>query len=205
MDDVRESLEAVAPDDGFTKKVAEAIEVYLTPGPSKGSTLSPWADSVRATVDGLAADPEGAAVASELLKSPHAKVREKAALQLGLSRTPEGRSLLAGTLEDESVRVRMMAVRAYAASIHPEMRPGDGLWDISLEASSEPDGLERLVSMLRDDHVKVRWYAVLALGAYVAAGSRDAREGLEVALRDPAHRVRHEAARRLEIPCPDCT
>jgi hypothetical protein len=75
MDELSESLEAVAPDENFARKVADAMEVYRSPGPADGDTHSPWADRIRSEVDALAADPEGVEVAASLSKSPHAKVR----------------------------------------------------------------------------------------------------------------------------------
>jgi RNA polymerase sigma factor (sigma-70 family) len=201
---VEDVLKQNAPDESFAKRVADAVELYSSKGPTHDSTRSEWDLRLRAqTRDLLRSGEEGFKIAVELSHSNQVRPRANAAIYFALKRDPRGRDHLKRLLKDESSTVRNRALRAYAALIHPEPE-AHSLWAIGTPAKSLPEGIEAFFPMIEDQNVKVRMYAVTALGAYVGLGDERIEQTLRKALDDPKHKIRHAAAHTLSIPCPDC-
>jgi HEAT repeat protein len=109
-------------------------------------------------------------------------------------------------MRDESVKVRMAALRSLAVRIHPNWSaPVAFGWALAGCAPAVPSSAARLLGPLaRDRSWRIRREAVCALAAYVHHRDPKLSAGLEAALQDRSHAVRHAAARALEVRCPGC-
>ncbi|MBN1347245.1 MAG: sigma-70 family RNA polymerase sigma factor [Phycisphaerae bacterium] len=200
---VEDEMRSHAPDDAFAERVAKAAEVYASTGPAKDLMSSEWTERrARQTAEILAAGEAGFRLDVELSRSPSAKLRAEAALHFGLRGDDRGRAHLVRMLSDESWKVRRAAIVWFAAAIHPEANVG--FWGIARPADSVPDGIDRLLAMLNDEHPKVRQETLRALAAYAHLDDAQIDAAIHKTLDDRKHKVRHAAARLLELACPGC-
>jgi HEAT repeat protein len=200
--DLRDSVVAIR----VNRLTAEASKVLASKGPEHNSTRSDWDRARIAEVDKLlGAGEEGFEVAERLAASPNGRLRWAATGYFAGTRDPRGLEHLKRLLSDESVRIRLSALRGYAARIHPGsgFDPGWGM-GLRQEAGSVPEGLEVLIELLDDRNWRVKREAVFALTAYTKSGDRRVQSALEKALADPEHPVHHAAAKALGVPCPGC-
>jgi HEAT repeat protein len=202
MEMVARTLKSHRPDDAFAQRIAQAVSVFAAKGPAHDSTTSPWQTArSREVEDLLRSGDEGIRVAKELARSENGRLRLMGILVLGLARDEKGREALIPLIHHESVKTRVAALRAYAMLVHPQRVSPFG---IQTPADTAPKGLAPIIAKLRDEHPKVRFTAVRALSAYVHAHAPRVTRALREALEDSAHKVRHAAARALEIACPGC-
>jgi len=198
------------PGESFTARVTKAIQTYSTKGPERDMMHSEWRrERMKETNDILRAGDDGFVLSVTLSQSPLVRVRREAAAQFGLRKDPRGIVHLKRLMVDPNARVREHALRALAFMIFPEEDGPVDYWGASgnwlaLHARSVSDHIESIIGRIDDDNLKVRWYAVLALGPYAATGDHRIKAALEHALHDSKHKVRHAAALRLGIACPDC-
>jgi len=188
----------------FAAHVQEAFEVFTSKGPQDDSTGSPWEQRRREEWGKLLqAGDEGFRAVMKLARSDNGRARSAAAVFFWLS--DDGRALeeLRALLADPAATVRRRAVRFYASRIHPA-RSGDRLLRIYEVADTIPEGVEVILPSLRDDNVKVQMDAITMLRAYAHLGDTRIVEALRQTLDDPRHKVRHAAARALDVPCPGC-
>ena len=191
-----------APDDAFADRVATAIEVYLAKGPERDSIGSTWDRRNQAMMNELLdSGDEGFRIAAELSCSERARVRRWAASYFGLARDPRGIEHQERLLKDSNAEVRRQALRWHLDLIDSN---AGGWWDPERPAESIPPGLGKILPFLTDINVKTRWTALRILRCCAHLGDARIQRALRQALTDPKHKVRHEAARALSIPCPDC-
>ena len=203
-DMVEDVLKESAPNDSFAERVRKAVEVYAQKGPEHDLMSSEWVRRRKAqTTELQRMGEEGFRVAVELSRAADANVRSEAAINLGLAGDERGAEHLVRLMGDESGKVRRAAVGWYAVLVHPDEAVGSP-FEIWRRAATVPDGIEYVIGLLDDDVVKVRGAAVTALGAYAALGDERIEAALRKALDDPAHKVRHTAARMLGVPCSGC-
>lgn len=199
---VAATFEDNAPDEAFAERVAKAVAVYTAKGPDGDSVGSAWDRRNHAMIGELLnSGDEGFRVATELSSSERARVRRWAALYFGLARDPRGTHHLARLLKDTNAEVRRMALRWYPRLIDPN---AGGWWNPERPAESIAPGLQEIFPFLGDLNVKTRWTVLRILRCYAHLGDARIERALHRALTDPKHKVRHEAARTLRIPCPDC-
>jgi hypothetical protein len=200
--DLRDSVIATRVD----RLAAEASEVLASKGPEHNSTRSEW-DRARIAKVGelMGAGEEGFQVAERLAASPNGRLRWAATGYFARTGDPRGLEYLKRMLSDESVRIRLSALRGYAAGIHPGsgFDPGWGM-GLRQEAGSVPEGVEVLIAMLDDKNWRVKKEAVFALTAYAKAGDNRVDAALRRALEDPEHPTHHAAAKALGVGCPGC-
>ena len=191
-----------APDNEFADRLAKAISVYTAAGPSTNQMGSAWHLRIHAMIKELVASgEEGFRIAVELSTSRRSRVRRWATLHFGLARDPRGVSHLSRLLKDDSADVRRSAARWYTALID---RTGEHWGNPDRPAESVPQGIEELLPLVSDTNTKTRWTALRLLRAFSHLGDGAIEDVLQEALKDPKHKIRHEAARALAIPCPDC-
>jgi HEAT repeat protein len=148
---------------------------------------------------------EGFNVACKMARTPHGRVKRAAAFFFGRSDSDGARDELLLLMRDESVAVRLDALRAYARLLHPA-GPEGMLWGWTLakKAASLPQGVGAMAGMLDDPNYRVRNEAVSALGAYRNLNDEGVDAAFEKALNDSKHKVQHSAARILDSTCPKC-
>ncbi|MEK7476109.1 MAG: sigma-70 family RNA polymerase sigma factor [Candidatus Coatesbacteria bacterium] len=205
---VEHEVRGMAPDPGFSHRIADAIRVYAMNGPAHDQMRSVWHRQVVAKVSELLrSGEEGFRMAVELSRSPHAKVRAKAALHFGLSRDQRGREHLAKLLEDENVVVRRGAIRSYASLLgHSEGYDFENSISNQFRTWAEkvPDGIESLIACLKDPIVKNRWVCVLALRPYARLKDVRVDAAFQRAAKDEKHKIRHVAALSVKGRCAEC-
>jgi HEAT repeat protein len=135
--------------------------------------------------------------------SQNGRARNAAAIFFGLSEDERSGELLTSLFADESVSVRSRALRMFAARIHPDCEKGNG-WGIAEAAGTVPKGVKAILPLVGDKSVKVKLDAIRALSDYAALEDKDVRGALDLALRDPHHKIHHAAARALNRACPGC-
>ena len=108
-------------------------------------------------------------------------------------------------IRDDSVGVRLDALRAYARLLHLD-GPEEMLWGWTLAktAGRVSEGVNDIIELLEDANFRVRNEAVQALGAYRKLGDPRIDKAFEKALADEKHKVCHTAARVLDSTCPKC-
>ena len=111
----------------------------------------------------------------------------------------------AALLRNESVKVRMRALRDCAIGMHPDWNNKVGFgWGLACKARSVPGGVRALIGLLQDDNWRIRREAVCTLAAYADLGDGRVNEALRKALGDRRHAVQHAAARAGAVRCPGC-
>lgn len=201
-----EMKEYVESEGRFSSLVDEVVQSFKAKGPSDGTTGTEWEGEQRKTMGKLLRmGSEGTRVASEMARTPHGRVKRAAAFFFGHSDSDCAPDELRLLMRDESVGVRLDALRAYARLLHPD-GPDKILWGWTLAkpASALPLGVESIIEMLGDDNYRVRNEAVCALGAYRRLHDAGVDAAFKRALADKKHKVRHSAARILDMTCPAC-
>jgi len=196
-----------APDEAFARSLERAIRVFSAKGPATHHIPSEWHDALHEeTLRVLAGGEEGFRVALALSHAGTARLRHSGTVLFGLMRDERSLRELERMLEDRSARVRRSAVRWYPARLRRGVASGPVLVnpDLNRPAPIAPADLDRLLERLRDENFNVRLYAVHALGTCRDTDTPRAPEALRAALDDPKHKVRHAAARILNVPCPGC-
>jgi len=157
-------------------------------------------------------DDEFAAACVSLQEAQHALAREYG-FRSWTTLKDEVAARVAPTIEDlivrlrsGRVRTRMIALRQYAISIHPDWTPGTPFgWGLAQPANTAPEGLAPLLERLAEDaNWRIRREGVSALAAYAQLGDKRVERALRSALDDARHAVRHAAARTLSTECPGC-
>ncbi|HUW83520.1 MAG TPA: sigma-70 family RNA polymerase sigma factor [Phycisphaerae bacterium] len=201
---VEQACKDNAPDEAFTRSLERAIRVFGAKGPATHHLPSAWHQSLRKETGRILEDgEEGYRVDLALSHSGSARQRYFAATRLGLRGDDRSLGELARMLEDRSPRVRRQALRWFAGRIHPDPA-ATGPFITGRPAVRTVGGLDHLLDRAVDANFNVRLAAVVAIGAYRDAGDPRVVQGLQKALDDPKHKVRHAAARILAVPCPGC-
>jgi len=193
-----------APDEAFARRLEGAIRVFAAKGPATNHIPSEWHTALREETGRILSEgDEGFRIDLALSHSGSARQRFFAAGRFGLRRDESSFRELERMLEDRAARVRRQAVRWYAARIHPD-RSVDAPPQVGTPAVGGPPGLDRLLERMADENFNVRIVTVQAVGAYRDAGDPRVTASLQAALDDPKHKVRHAAARILDVPCSGC-